>query len=272
LFDPRFCRKLALMKSLIVTCDDCGLSEGINSAALDLYLRGVADSASVLANFPATVHALDLFRANPGFSVGVHLNLTDGFPLTPVPPAAGLTAADGRFLRAGNLIRRALLLSGRVCSSIEEELTAQIELVLRTGVALQHLTTHLQFHLLPRLGKIVQKLARAYHVPWVRAHRLRSMVAPWNPLLDRSLGDASNSAAPDYMAVLQLWQGREPGVLVRTLAGLRGNIEMVVHAGIADDPTFPAYAAYGPRGRFAETQFLERCWPLLQQLGGGRQA
>jgi hypothetical protein len=103
----------------------------------------------------------------------------------------------------------------------------------------------------------------------VRPHRVRATVVPWNPLLARRLGlsgpGTRGVTAPDYMAVLRNWQGRGPQALIGTLAGLNGTIELVVHPDIDDDPTFPAYISYGPHGRFAETKFLERCWPLLPQ-------
>ena len=222
-----------------------------------------------MTNLPAAAHALDLFRACPGLHVGVHLNLTEGFPMTSIPALTDLTGLDGRFRPIAHLARQALFPSARTLSSIEAELTAQFELLVRAGFAPQHVTTHLQFHALPSLRRIVLRLAHAYRVPWVRPHRVRAMVEPWNPLLSRKLGASGHgtrgATPPDYMAVLRNWQGRGPEALTSTLAGLRGAVELVVHPDIDDDPTFPSHIAYGSRGRFAETKFLERCWPLLRQ-------
>lgn len=262
------------MNALIVTCDDCGLSEGVNTASLDLYRRGIAGGASVMTNFPAGAHALDLFRASPGLSVGVHLNLTEGFPLTSIPAGSDLIGQDGRFRPIAHLVRQALFPSARTLSSIEEELSAQCEVLARAGFPPRHVTTHVQFHVLPSLRRIVLRLAHAYQVPWVRPHSVRATVVPWNPLLSRTLGSSGpgtrDAAAPNYMAVLRNWQGRRPEALSGTLAGLTGTVELVVHPDIDDDPTFPAYIAYGSRERFAETKFLERCWPLLRQSGDAR--
>lgn len=326
------------MNRLTVTCDDCGLSEGVNAAALDLYRRGMAHSASVLVNFPAAGHALELFRGAPGLALGVHLNLTEGRPLTAIPASAGLTLPDGRFRPLAALALRSLRPSVLMLSCIEEELAAQFAGLARMDVAIQHVTTHLQFHVLPSLRRIVLRLAERYRVPWVRTHRLRATVVPWNPLLSRTLGsnpsparpfaapwnpwlsrtlgrdsspagrnaaprnppgsrahaadppsgyldatpwnrpgppaaragDASPAdlpAEPDYMAVLRNWQGREPAALAAALAGLSGSVELVVHPGIAADPGFPPHIAYGARGRYAETQFLARLWPLLRPPG-----
>ena len=244
-----------------------------------------------------------------------------------------------------NLVRRSLFPSARTLSLIGGELTAQFEVLVRGGFAVEHVTTHLQFHVVPSLRRIVLRLAHTYNVAWVRTHRVRATVVPWNPLLPRSLGSPASSSglplgpttlpssgrpsgpsaprsadqplgpaapqsedqphrpaapqpadlpldplastvsarplnpaapatrgvtAPDYMAVLRNWQGREPEALVRTLAGLRGTVELVVHPGIADDPTFPSYITYGPQDRFAETRFLARCWPLLRQITASR--
>src|SRR6476646_5568344 len=115
------------MNRLLVTCDDCGLSEGINRAALELHERGVADYASIMANFPATRHALALFRTVPTFGVGVHLNLTDGVPLTAPQMTSGLTRADGRFGAMPVLLRRTIRPAPRMLAALEKELGAQVD-------------------------------------------------------------------------------------------------------------------------------------------------
>jgi predicted glycoside hydrolase/deacetylase ChbG (UPF0249 family) len=254
------------MNSVLVTCDDCGLSEGINRAALALHELGIAGSASVMVNFPATRHALDLFRQAPSFNVGVHLNLTDGFPLTTMPAASGLLRPDGRFRAMPSLIRRSLAPAAGYLSTVEAELRAQIDVVAQGGLSVQHLSTHLHFHAIPALRAIVLRLAEAYHVSWVRPWRLRATILPFNPLLDRALGANGRDLRPDYLAVVKHWLGRRPADLARALAHLHGNVELVVHPGIEADHTFPRDVNHSPRERLNETQYLERCWPLIARL------
>jgi predicted glycoside hydrolase/deacetylase ChbG (UPF0249 family) len=253
------------MTSLFVTCDDCGLSEGINHASLSLYQRGMASSMSVMANFPSTAHALDLFRGLPALDVGVHLNLTDGRPLARLPASSPLVLPDGRFADAPHLFRHALLPSAAFLAHVATELTAQVEALVQAGVAPQHLSTHLHFHTLPSLRRIVLRLAAQYRVPWVRPWRLRATAVSANPLLNSNLGHLS-AAAPDYITVLGHWLRRPPADFARALFGLHGRVELVIHPASPDDPTFPAGVGFLPHERLPETLYLNRAWPLISPL------
>ena len=54
-----------------------------------------------------------------------------------------------------------------------------------------------------------------------------------------------------------------PGWLSAELIRLPGTVEIVVHAGLYNDPTFPANVPYAPEKRAAEKQYLEQLYPLL---------
>ena len=118
------------MKKLIVTCDDCGLSEGINLATVDLYEQGFVTAATVMTNFPAAQHALELFARYPLLDVGVHLNLTDGFPLTGIGASSELTHRNGNFKPKSILFMNALISRQTFLDLVEVELTEQIEFFL----------------------------------------------------------------------------------------------------------------------------------------------
>src|SRR5258706_4250895 len=97
------------MRRILVTADDCGLSEGINLATVSLHARGMITAASLITNFPANAHALTLFSAYPSLEIGVHLNLTEGYALTSASPESGLTDLIGRFRTRISLFYRSLL-------------------------------------------------------------------------------------------------------------------------------------------------------------------
>ncbi len=106
------------MKTVIITCDDCGLSEGINLAALALHEKGMATAASLITNFPAVEHAFKLFAAVPSLECGAHLNLTEGEPLT---RSDSLTGPDSRFRGRAAFWRRALLPDRAWLQAVEAE-------------------------------------------------------------------------------------------------------------------------------------------------------
>ena len=71
------------MRRLIVNADDCGISDTVNKSIAELLEMGRVSSVSVLANGASLNGALDLYeRFGSEVSFGVHLNLTEGSPLT----------------------------------------------------------------------------------------------------------------------------------------------------------------------------------------------
>lgn len=253
------------MQHLIITCDDCGLSEGINVASAALHEAGIATTASVMTNFPAAQHAFDLFARYPTLELGVHLNLTDGLPLTrPVSPSA-ITQRDARFRRKGALHLRALFPTGRFRSLVEAELRQQIEVFFSAGLQPKHLTTHQHFHVLPALRDLVLDLAREYDVPWVRAHNLGAGVVPHNPFYRPQSSNPAyeDIAMPDYLVGIKWWVGRSPQRLAGLLAALEGAVELVIHPCTPSDSSYPQEVAYPPYERHAEVRFLEQVYPLL---------
>ncbi len=156
------------MKQLIVNADDFGLTRLVSQGILDAHDHGIVTSTSLLANGGAYEEAIAMARKAPRLSVGVHLNLTQGFPVS--PPRALPTLVDARgqlYLTPGCLLLR--LITRRVSRrEIEFELRAQIAKVLRTGIKPTHLDGHKHLHVLPGISDIVVQLAQEFHIPSVR--------------------------------------------------------------------------------------------------------
>ena len=79
---------------LIMNGDDFGITRGVNAAMIDCFSKGYLSSTSMMVNMPAAKEASELMKAYPKLSVGIHLNLTVGKPLTDCP---SLVKADGTF-------------------------------------------------------------------------------------------------------------------------------------------------------------------------------
>jgi predicted glycoside hydrolase/deacetylase ChbG (UPF0249 family) len=252
---------------LIITGDDCGLSDGINHATLRLYERGMLSSASLMTNFRATAHALHLFRQQPGLEIGVHLNLSDGLPLTDLPPNSDLTRPDGRFRDRYVLWAKALFPSTALLAMIEAELRAQIEVIEHAGIQPAHLTSHCHFHAIPAIREIVYRLAAEYAVTWVRATDYRSTSVPNNWLLQKQTRSNQELpfVVPDYLVGLRHWLDKPPSELVEEIQSLNGIVEIIVHPGDYRDVTFPEGVRYSPAERQAEMVYLEEFHELLVQ-------
>lgn len=253
------------MKQLIITCDDCGLSAGINLAAAALHERGMATAASIMTNFPAAQHAFDLFAQYPDLELGVHLNLTDGLPMTrPVSPSP-ITQRNWRFRSKGRLHLQALLPTPRFRILVEAELRKQIEVFLSRGLQPGHLTTHQHFHILPFMRDLVLRLAREYEISWVRAYAMGAGVVPQNPFYrpQRTAADFADITLPAYLVGVKWWLGHSPQRLAAIIEMLDGDVELIIHPCTPYDATYPLDVNYHPHQRHAEIRYLEQVFPLL---------
>jgi len=259
-----------MKQDLIVTCDDCGLSEGINYATLDLHQKQIASTASIMTNFPAADHAYKLFAVYPSLECGIHLNLTEGYPLQKVFSPLPLTLADGHFRSRAALFTQALRPTAAYIRQVEAELTMQVEHFLASGLTGHHLTTHLHFHSVPALRDIVLQLGEKYAISWVRQHRLRFTVLPLNPLFQRRTKHRNQIASqrthqPDFLMPIILWLRTRPDVFAQRLKILEGSIEIVVHPSLEMDETFPSGVAYLPSERVHEVRYIEQVASLLRE-------
>jgi hopanoid biosynthesis associated protein HpnK len=156
------------MKRLIVNADDLGLTGGVNRGILDAHYYGAVTSASLMANGEAFEEAVAMSRRATRLSVGVHLNLTQGIPVSPPSAVPSLVDARGRlYLTPGRLLCR--LITRRInLREIELELQEQIVKVLRAGIIPTHLDGHKHIHILPGISGIVIRLAQEFGIPSVR--------------------------------------------------------------------------------------------------------
>ncbi|HEV7240316.1 MAG TPA: ChbG/HpnK family deacetylase [Thermoanaerobaculia bacterium] len=142
---------------MIVTADDVGLDLGMTEGAIRAHREGIVTACSIVANGVAFDDAVERLRDVPSLEVGVHLALVEERSLTGLRMPRKYTTFMPLYLA------RVLTLA-----AIERELRAQIERVLGTGLRVTHLNGHQHLHLLPRIFRVVSRLAREYAVPYVR--------------------------------------------------------------------------------------------------------
>ena len=142
---------------LIVTADDVGLDPGMTEGAIHAHRNGIVTACSIVANGAAFDDAVSRLRDVPSLDVGVHLALVEERTLTGLRMPRKYTTFMPLYL-------------ARVISiaAIERELRAQIERVLGAGLRVTHLNGHQHLHVLPRVFRVVARLAKEYAVPYVR--------------------------------------------------------------------------------------------------------
>jgi chitin disaccharide deacetylase len=172
------------VRKLIVNADDFGLTAGVNRAIVEAHNGGVVSSTTLMANGAAFADAVTAARSAPNLSVGCHVVLVDGTPVSPADAADTLVAIrsaepDKFYSRLSAFAARAML-GGFDRDQLVAEVTAQIRKIQATGLQVTHLDTHKHAHIFP---EILVALLRAARICGVRA--IRNPIVPVKALPPR---------------------------------------------------------------------------------------
>jgi predicted glycoside hydrolase/deacetylase ChbG (UPF0249 family) len=121
-----------------------------------------------MANMPAAHEAVEITKKLPSLGVGVHLNLTEGKPLSQPADVRALLGADGELDCSTTKLAFFSLAGPKTRGAIRTELAAQIQWVIESGVKPTHLDSHKHFHTFPVVFSIVCQLARRFQIPAIR--------------------------------------------------------------------------------------------------------
>lgn len=170
------------MRRLIINADDFGLTPGVNRGIVETNQDGIVTSTTLMANSAAFDGAVELSRVTANkLSVGCHVVLIDGEPLSPVDKVQSLVLnGNGRNVRFRQSLTSfaAEAIRGRLDSSeIATEAAAQFEKIRRAGLKLSHFDAHKHAHLFPSVLKPILAAARDCGI-----RALRNPFAPIKPL------------------------------------------------------------------------------------------
>ena len=154
--------------TIIVNADDFGLSPIVNRAIVSCFDHGLISSATIMANMPGFDEACALAISNQLTGrIGVHLNLTDGWPLLPeLRSNPALCDASGRFRRF-----RSRLLSKSDRAMIAAEVGAQIQRCRDAGLPLTHADSHQHVHNEPMVFLAIQPVLKRLGIQHLRISR-----------------------------------------------------------------------------------------------------
>lgn len=170
------------LKSLIVTADDFGFSRGVNQAIVRAHREGIVTAASLMVTGDAAEEAVELARANPSLSVGLHLVLVSGRSALAPSEIPKLVDGRGRF-RAGPVAFGLRLQFDRGArEQVRREIREQLTLYRKTGLKLSHVDGHLHMHMHPVVLAILAGVSRELGIP---AIRLPSEQLSFNLAFDR---------------------------------------------------------------------------------------
>ena len=156
------------MKQLIVNADDFGLTKRVSEAIVEAHRHGIVTSTTLMANGAAFDAATALSRQMPRLGVGVHLNLSEGMPVSPAPRIPSLLNAHGRLHLTPGRLWKGIATRRVSLADVETELRAQIAKIHGAGILPTHLDGHKHVHILPGVADIVVRLAQEFSVSSVR--------------------------------------------------------------------------------------------------------
>lgn len=154
-------------KTLLIRCDDLGMSHSVNMAFKELMESGLKFSASVM--FPCAWYqeAVDILKQHPEITVGIHLTLNAEWKNYRWGPVAGkdkvpsLVDKDGYFFPS----RSTFFANNPESEEIEVELRAQIERAINSGIKISYVDYHMGTAVdKPEHRAIVEKLANEYNL------------------------------------------------------------------------------------------------------------
>lgn len=175
------------MKKLIVNADDFGLTEGVNRAILDGHTNGLITSTTLMANGMAFDSAVAARSTAPALGIGVHLNLTQGRPVSRPSLVPSIVTSEGSFYSSPGMLVRQILKRRVRLGDVETELRSQIDKVASAGISITHLDSHKHIHLIPQFFSVVVKLAREYGIACIRCP-IEPASSALGPLLSGSRG------------------------------------------------------------------------------------
>jgi predicted glycoside hydrolase/deacetylase ChbG (UPF0249 family) len=151
---------------LIVNADDYGYFRCVSRGILKAVTHGIVTATGVFANAIQFAEDAAELRDCDGVDVGVHLNLTEGVPLT-IELRNSLSRWSGRF--PGKLSIARAILSGAVkTKDVSDEWRAQIDRCLDNGLRVRFLNSHEHMHMLPPLFQVTKMLAKDYDIAHIR--------------------------------------------------------------------------------------------------------
>lgn len=158
-----------MQSKIIVNADDFGLTKSATNAIAEAFEKNLISSTTACANGDYIENAV-LIAAEKGFiqKIGVHLNLTEGVPLTEEIKRDAFFCDGGKF---HGKIDRYVKPNEEELARFKAEITAQIKRLIELGVKPTHVDSHHHIHTAPYLIDAVKETAKSFEINKIRLHR-----------------------------------------------------------------------------------------------------
>ena len=157
------------MKSIIINADDFGLNEHCSKAIAQAFREGLITDTTMMATGEYFDEAVGLAKEQ-GFidKIGIHLNLTEGEPLTEDIKKCKSFVENGSYHHRNDRLKP---LSSFEKQAIYKELTSQVEKIQNEGIQLTHADSHHHIHTALFVAPIAAKVCKEHGIAKMRLHR-----------------------------------------------------------------------------------------------------
>lgn len=175
---------------IIINADDFGMNERCSKAISEAFLRGLVTDTTIMANGGYFEQALQL-AAKSGFArkIGIHLNITEGIPLTEEIKKLPDFVTDGKFNKQYDWNKQ---LSPAEEEAVYKELSAQVDKVEKAGISITHADSHHYIHNAPFIAPIAERVFKEHNITKIRLMR------NWG-----DMPDSDRQKAEEYKAELR---------------------------------------------------------------------
>ena len=158
-----------MISKVTINADDYGLNDHITKAITQAFDEGMITDTTMMATGAYFDEAVALAKEK-GFidRIGIHLNLTEGEPLTDEIREQPRFVTDGRFNKSYDRTKK---LTDAEKSAIKKELNAQVERIKAAGIPVNHADSHHHIHTGVFIAPIVVEVCRAHGIDKIRLHR-----------------------------------------------------------------------------------------------------
>ncbi len=158
------------MKKLIVNADDFGFNRQITDAIVECHKLGTITSTTLMTNMPAFDYAVEFAKSLPDLSVGIHLNLTLGKPVSPPEQIPDLVDENCNFQNQDLVFSKSNRFS-LPSEQVKKEFKAQIQKFLDSGIFPSHCDTHHHVGATLQTFFLKMKMLKKYKINRIRTHR-----------------------------------------------------------------------------------------------------
>lgn len=157
------------MNRIIINADDFGLNEHNSRAIAEAFKKGLITDTTMMASGEFFNGAVDLAKREDFFDkIGIHLNLTEGEPLTEDIKKHERFVTNGRFNKKYG---SAKCLTCAEADAIYKELTAQVKMLKGAGIKITHADSHHHIHTYFYIAPIALRVCRENGIDKIRILR-----------------------------------------------------------------------------------------------------